>query len=143
MIDLEKAVESALAAVDQASGVDEGNINSPAEAASLREILERRPTPSTLPRVEPVKSRPPTLVEQMTKLESIERELQARLRKEGVEAQIQAEMRITEANVRFTRQLSDVTADLTRKRDDEIHAATEAYHAKVDELSSLLRRRPA
>jgi DNA-directed RNA polymerase sigma subunit (sigma70/sigma32) len=94
-----------------------------------------------LNRLEPVKARPPTLVEQMNKLETIERELQSRLRKEGVEAQIQAEMRVSEANVRFTRQLSEITADLTRKRDDEIRSATEEYHAKVDELAGLLRRR--
>jgi hypothetical protein len=129
---MERALEAAVAA--------EVEVRRPPEtdAGGMRGSLQAQPQP----RLEPVKSRPPTLVEQMSKLEAIERELATRLRKEGVEAQIQVEMRVGEANIRFTRQLSEMTAELTRKRDDEIRAATEEYHAKVDELTGLLRRRP-
>jgi len=130
MTEMERALEAAVAAEVKTDVGGRGSLAQPPMS------------PVNPNRLEPVKSRPPTLVEQMTKLEAIERELATRLRKEGVEAQVQAEMRIAEANVRFTRQLSEMTAELTRKRDDEIRAATEEYHAKVDELTGLLRRRP-
>ena len=85
--------------------------------------------------------RPQTIGEQVQRLEAIEREIDARLRHENVEAGCEAERRITDAHAAYSRQLVEETARLERERDETIRQALDAYHVKMHELAALLRRR--
>jgi len=75
-------------------------------------------------------------------MERVERELSARIRREGLAAAEERVTRVTAAQVKYSREVSEAEARLARERDEEIHSATEAYHAKLTELAGLLRRRP-
>jgi hypothetical protein len=85
--------------------------------------------------------RPTTLTDQVQLIERYERELDARLRRESIEAKCEAERRITDAHADYARQLSEETARLERERDETVRQAEDAYHAKLHELAALLRRR--
>jgi hypothetical protein len=86
-------------------------------------------------------ARAQSLPEQLGQLQRIERELDARLRREAVELKCAAERKVADAHAAFERQLSEEVARLELVRHEAIASARDEYHAKLGDLERLLRQR--
>ena len=118
------------------------------EMAAFKKAIEEAGEEAAPSRSEPVPLRPTaqpprTLVEQMQRLESAERQLDGQLRREMTEARIVAERKVNEAQAHFLRMLGEETARLERERDEMIRQAGNEYHKTMHDLEVLERRRRA
>lgn len=92
------------------------------------------------PQLRPIEKREPTISEQLTKMEQIDRSLRDRIRRELLAMQHDFERRAVELRNDYERRISDAVTALEKQRSAELAQLNDDYNSKAREHELLLKR---